>query len=46
MVLPDDIESAQPGRFPMPTYKAPLRDIQFVMNEVLDTESLYQSLPG
>ena len=30
----------------MPTYKAPLRDIQFVMNEVLDTESLYQSLPG
>lgn len=30
----------------MPTYKAPLRDIQFVMNEVLDTENLYQSLPG
>ncbi len=30
----------------MPTYKAPLRDIQFIMNEVLDTEALYQSLPG
>ncbi|MEM6486189.1 MAG: acyl-CoA dehydrogenase C-terminal domain-containing protein, partial [Pseudomonadota bacterium] len=30
----------------MPTYKAPLRDIQFVINEVLDTEALYQSLPG
>jgi alkylation response protein AidB-like acyl-CoA dehydrogenase len=30
----------------MPTYKAPLRDIQFVMNEVLDTENLYKSLPG
>jgi hypothetical protein len=27
-------------------YKAPLRDIQFVINEVLDTEALYQSLPG
>ncbi|MFK7829616.1 MAG: acyl-CoA dehydrogenase C-terminal domain-containing protein [Congregibacter sp.] len=30
----------------MPTYKAPLREIQFVINEVLDTEALYQSLPG
>ena len=30
----------------MPTYKAPLRDIQFVINEVLDTEALYQTLPG
>lgn len=30
----------------MPAYKAPLREIQFVMNEVLDTEAVYQSLPG
>ncbi len=30
----------------MPSYKAPLRDIDFVINEVLDTEALYQSLPG
>ena len=30
----------------MPTYKAPLRDIDFVINEVLDTETLYASLPG
>jgi hypothetical protein len=30
----------------MPSYKAPLRDIQFVINEVLDTEALYKSLPG
>ncbi|MEM7692309.1 MAG: acyl-CoA dehydrogenase C-terminal domain-containing protein [Pseudomonadota bacterium] len=30
----------------MPAYKEPLRDIQFVMNEVLDTEALYKSLPG
>ena len=30
----------------MPTYKAPLRDIQFVIDEDLDTEGLYQSLPG
>lgn len=30
----------------MPDYKAPLRDMQFVLNEVLDLESHYQSLPG
>ncbi|GAB3282898.1 acyl-CoA dehydrogenase C-terminal domain-containing protein [Parahaliea aestuarii] len=30
----------------MPEYKAPLRDMQFVMHEVLETEALYQSLPG
>ncbi|TXS90706.1 acyl-CoA dehydrogenase [Parahaliea maris] len=30
----------------MPEYKAPLRDMQFVMHEVLDSEALYQSLPG
>jgi len=30
----------------MPTYKAPLRDIDFVINEVLDTEKVYASLPG
>ena len=30
----------------MPEYKAPLRDISFVMNEVLEAEKLYQSLPG
>jgi len=30
----------------MPSYKAPLRDIDFVVNEVLDTEAIYQSLPG
>ena len=30
----------------MPDYKAPLRDMQFVLNEVLDTEAHYQSLPG
>ncbi|WOJ92656.1 acyl-CoA dehydrogenase C-terminal domain-containing protein [Congregibacter variabilis] len=30
----------------MPSYKAPLRDIQFVINEVLDTENLYQGLKG
>jgi len=30
----------------MPAYKAPLRDISFVMNEVLQSESLYQTLPG
>jgi len=30
----------------MPEYKAPLRDISFVMNEVLESEKLYQTLPG
>lgn len=30
----------------MPTYKAPLRDISFVLNEVLDSEATYQSLPA
>ena len=30
----------------MPNYKAPLRDISFVMNEVLESEKLYQTLPG
>ncbi len=30
----------------MPAYKAPLRDIEFVINEVLDSEALYQRLPG
>ena len=30
----------------MPEYKAPLRDIGFVMNEVLESEKLYQTLPG
>ena len=30
----------------MPEYKAPLRDIHFVMNEMLDTEQHYRSLPG
>ncbi|MCP5190337.1 MAG: acyl-CoA dehydrogenase C-terminal domain-containing protein [Pseudomonadales bacterium] len=30
----------------MPAYKAPLRDISFVMNELLESEKLYQSLPG
>ena len=30
----------------MPDYKAPLRDISFVMNEVLESEKLYQTLPG
>jgi alkylation response protein AidB-like acyl-CoA dehydrogenase len=29
----------------MPTYKAPLRDIEFVINEVLDTEKVYAALP-
>ena len=27
-------------------YKAPQRDIRFVMNELLDSEGLYQTLPG
>jgi len=30
----------------MPDYKAPQRDMQFVLNEVLDVEKHYQSLPG
>ena len=30
----------------MPEYKAPLREISFVMNELLDCEGLYQTLPG
>lgn len=30
----------------MPAYKAPLRDIEFVINEVLDTEEIYQGLKG
>ncbi|MEM9254255.1 MAG: acyl-CoA dehydrogenase C-terminal domain-containing protein [Pseudomonadota bacterium] len=30
----------------MPQYKAPLRDIKFVINEVLESEKLYQALPG
>ncbi len=30
----------------MPAYKAPLRDISFVMNELIESEELYQTLPG
>jgi 3-(methylsulfanyl)propanoyl-CoA dehydrogenase len=30
----------------MPQYKAPLREMQFVMHEVLESERLYQTLPG
>jgi len=30
----------------MPVYKAPVRDIRFVVNEVLESEKLYQTLPG
>ncbi|WP_293267283.1 acyl-CoA dehydrogenase C-terminal domain-containing protein [Neptunomonas sp.] len=30
----------------MPEYKAPIREIQFVMNEVLESEKHYASLPG
>ena len=30
----------------MPQFRAPVRDIQFVINEVLEAEKLYQSLPG
>lgn len=30
----------------MPEYKAPLRDMNFVLNEVLDAETHYQNLPG
>ena len=28
----------------MPEYKAPLRDMQFVLHEVLDSEAHYQSI--
>jgi alkylation response protein AidB-like acyl-CoA dehydrogenase len=30
----------------MPDYKAPVRDIRFVINEVLESDKLYQTLPG
>lgn len=30
----------------MPDYKAPVRDMRFVVNEVLESEKLYQTLPG
>ena len=30
----------------MPEYKAPLRDMQFVLHEVFNAEQLWQSLPG
>ena len=30
----------------MPQYKAPLRDVSFVINELLQSEKLYQTLPG
>ena len=30
----------------MPVYKAPVRDIRFIINEVLESEKLYQTLPG
>ena len=30
----------------MPEYNAPLRDIRFAMNELLDFESHYATLPG
>jgi alkylation response protein AidB-like acyl-CoA dehydrogenase len=30
----------------MPDYKAPVRDINFVINELLGSEALYQTLPG
>ncbi|MCP4598321.1 acyl-CoA dehydrogenase C-terminal domain-containing protein [Neptuniibacter sp.] len=30
----------------MPEYKAPLRDMDFVLNEVLNAEQHYQNLPG
>ena len=30
----------------MPEYRAPVRDIQFVVNEVLESEKLYKTLPG
>ena len=30
----------------MPDYKAPVSDIRFVVNEVLESEKVYQKLPG
>ncbi|MFL3655036.1 MAG: acyl-CoA dehydrogenase C-terminal domain-containing protein [Halioglobus sp.] len=30
----------------MPDYKAPVRDIRFVVNEVLESEKIHQTLPG
>ena len=30
----------------MPTYKAPLRDMRFLINEVFDFESHYKTLPN
>jgi hypothetical protein len=30
----------------MPAYKAPVRDMRFLINEVLESEKLYQTLPG
>lgn len=30
----------------MPDFKAPVRDIRFVINEVLESEKLYKTLPG
>lgn len=30
----------------MPDYRAPVRDMRFVINEVLESEKLYQTLPG
>ncbi|MEH6589168.1 MAG: acyl-CoA dehydrogenase C-terminal domain-containing protein [Halioglobus sp.] len=30
----------------MPEYKVPLRDVKFVVNELLESEALYQTLPG
>lgn len=30
----------------MPEYKAPVRDIKFVINELLESEKLHQTLPG
>ena len=30
----------------MPEYKAPLRDIKFVMTELLESEKHYENLPG
>jgi alkylation response protein AidB-like acyl-CoA dehydrogenase len=35
-----------PEELTMPDYKAPVRDIRFVINEVLESEKLYQTLPG
>ncbi|MDE0929851.1 MAG: acyl-CoA dehydrogenase N-terminal domain-containing protein, partial [Halioglobus sp.] len=30
----------------MPDYKAPVRDIRFVVNELLESEKVHQKLPG